>query len=36
MSLRMGFEVLDSQAKSSVILFLLPANPDIDLSTTSP
>jgi hypothetical protein len=34
-SLRMDFEVSDAQAKPRVILFLLPANPDIELSAPS-
>ena len=32
-----GFEVSDAQAKSSVaVLFLLPEDPDVELSATSP
>jgi hypothetical protein len=34
MSLEAGFEVSDAQAMPSVTLFLLPANPDVELSAT--
>jgi hypothetical protein len=34
--LDVGFEVLKTQAKPSASLFLLPTDPNTDLSTTSP
>jgi hypothetical protein len=36
MLLGVGFGVSNAQARSSVTLFLLPANPDVELSATSP
>ena len=36
MSQRVGFEVSEAQARPSVALFLLPANPDVEFSATSP
>ena len=35
-SQRGGFEVSEAQARPSVTLFLLPANPDVELSATFP
>ena len=36
MSLGVGFKDSDAQAKPGVALFQLPADPDVELSATSP
>lgn len=35
-SQRVGFEVSEAQARPSVALFLLPANPEVEFAATSP
>jgi hypothetical protein len=36
MSLGVGFEVSEAQARPNVTLFLLPADPDVELSAPFP
>ena len=36
MSLGMAFDISDAQARTSVVVFLLPADPDVELSAPSP